>query len=40
MAGLLLLAVFIAAVSGLRACWAQQVYGDWTCAFSECRREK
>lgn len=35
------LAMFIAiviALGGLSLAWNQYVYGDWSCAFSECRR--
>jgi hypothetical protein len=36
----LLVLILIAALSlGGRACWADHVYGDWTCGFSECSRE-
>ena len=40
LAGLAITAAFIAVVGGLQAVWAQYVYHDWTCAFSECRRER
>jgi hypothetical protein len=37
--GLLVFAFLAALVLVGKACWANHVYGDWTCAFSECRRE-
>ena len=35
----LFVVIFVGGILALKGCWAEHVYGDWTCAFSECRRE-